>query len=200
MGRDPRYDVLFEPVAIGPVTTTNRFFQVPHCSGMGYRYPSAEAALRGIKAEGGWSVVCTQECEIHHSSDVGPYTEARLWDDRDIPALARMADAVHAHGALAGVQLVHQGQETANRYSREGPIAPSHAAVVTYDPVQARAMDKSDIKEFRRWHRAAALRAKHAGFDLVYVYAGHNLTLFTQFLSRRLNHRGDEYGGSLENR
>ena len=200
MGRDPRYDVLFEPVAIGPVTTKNRFFQVPHCSGMGYRYPSAEAALRGIKAEGGWSVVCTQECEIHHSSDVGPYTEARLWDDRDIPALARMADAVHAHGALAGVQLVHQGQETANRYSREGPIAPSHAAVVTYDPVQARAMDKSDIKEFRRWHRAAALRAKHAGFDLVYVYAGHNLTLFTQFLSRRLNHRGDEYGGSLENR
>jgi dimethylamine/trimethylamine dehydrogenase len=200
MGRDPRYDVLFEPVAIGPVTAKNRFFQVPHCSGMGYRYPSAEAALRGIKAEGGWSVVCTQECEIHHSSDVGPYTEARLWDDRDIPALARMADAVHAHGALAGVQLVHQGQETANRYSREGPIAPSHAAVVTYDPVQARAMDKSDIKEFRRWHRAAALRAKHAGFDLVYVYAGHNLTLFTQFLSRRLNHRGDEYGGSLENR
>jgi dimethylamine/trimethylamine dehydrogenase len=200
MGRDPRYDILFEPVAIGPVTAKNRFFQVPHCSGMGYRYPSAEAALRGIKAEGGWSVVCTQECEIHHSSDVGPYTEARLWDDRDIPALARMADAVHAHGALAGVQLVHQGQETANRYSREGPIAPSHAAVVTYDPVQARAMDKSDIKEFRRWHRAAALRAKHAGFDLVYVYAGHNLTLFTQFLSRRLNHRGDEYGGSLENR
>jgi len=200
MGRDPRYDVLFEPVAIGPVTAKNRFFQVPHCSGMGYRYPSAEAALRGIKAEGGWSVVCTQECEIHHSSDVGPYTEARLWDDRDIPALARMADAVHAHGALAGVQLVHQGQETANRYSREGPIAPSHSVVATYDPVQARAMDKADIKEFRQWHRAAALRAKLAGFDLVYVYAGHNLTLFTQFLSRRLNHRGDEYGGSLENR
>jgi dimethylamine/trimethylamine dehydrogenase len=200
MARDPRYDILFEPVAIGPVTTKNRFYQVPHCTGMGYRYPSAEAALRGIKAEGGWGTVCTQECEIHHTSDVGPFTEARLWDERDIPALARMVDTVHAHGALAGVQLVHQGPETPNRYSREPPIAPSHSTIPQYDPVQARAMDKSDIRDLRRWHREAALRAKRAGFDLIYVYAGHHLTVFSHFLSRRMNHRIDEYGGSLENR
>ena len=53
MTRDPRYDVLFEPVKIGPLTARNRFYQVPHCSGMGYRYPNAEAHMRGIKAEGG---------------------------------------------------------------------------------------------------------------------------------------------------
>jgi dimethylamine/trimethylamine dehydrogenase len=200
MAREPRYDILFEPVAIGPVRTRNRFYQVPHCSGMGYRYPSAEATLRGLKAEGGWGVVCTQECEIHHTSDVGPYTEARLWDDRDIPALARMVEAVHAQGALAGVQLVHQGPETPNRYSRENPIAPSHSVIPQHDPVQARAMDKSDIRDLRRWHREAALRAKRAGFDLIYVYAGHHLTVFSHFLSRRTNHRTDEYGGSLENR
>jgi dimethylamine/trimethylamine dehydrogenase len=52
------YDVLFEPVAIGPVVARNRFFQVPHCNGMGYRDPSAEAAMRAVKAEGGWAVVC----------------------------------------------------------------------------------------------------------------------------------------------
>ncbi|MDH3474151.1 MAG: NAD(P)-binding protein [Rhodospirillales bacterium] len=200
MGRDPRYDILFEPVKIGPVTARNRFYQVPHCSGMGYRYPSADAAMRGTKAEGGWAVVCTQECEIHPSSDVSPYTEARLWDDRDIPALARMVEAVHAHGALAGIQLVHNSHHSPNRYSREAPIAPSHAPVSTYDPVQARAMDKSDIKAFRGWHRTAALRAKQAGFDLVYVYAGHDLSLLMHFLSRRANQRSDEYGGSLENR
>ncbi len=200
MARDPRYDVLFEPVQIGPVTARNRFFQVPHCSGMGYRYPSAEAAMRGVKAEGGWAVVCTQECEIHQSTEVSPYAEARLWDDGDIPALARMTEAVHAHGALAGIQLVHQGYHAANRHSREPPIAPSHTPCATYDPVQARTMDKTDIKTLRHWHRDAALRAKRAGFDIVYVYAGHGLTLLMHFLSRRHNRRSDEYGGSLENR
>jgi dimethylamine/trimethylamine dehydrogenase len=167
---------------------------------MGYRYPSAEAAMRGVKAEGGWAVVSTQECEIHESSDVSPYTEGRLWDDRDIPALARMADAVHEHGALAAIQLVYQGHEVSNRYSREPAIGPMHRPVAIYDPFQARAMDKSDIRAFRRWHRDAALRAKRAGFDLIYVYAGHDLTMTMHFLCRRYNQRTDEYGGSLENR
>ncbi|MFL6182562.1 MAG: trimethylamine dehydrogenase, partial [Actinomycetes bacterium] len=59
--RDPRYDILFEPVPIGPVTAPNRFFQVPHCNGMGYRDVTALATMRGIKAEGGWGVVCTEQ-------------------------------------------------------------------------------------------------------------------------------------------
>ncbi len=57
MSRDPRYDVLFEPVRIGPVTARNRFYQVPHCSGMGHNYPSTDAAMRGLKDEVGWAVV-----------------------------------------------------------------------------------------------------------------------------------------------
>ena len=47
MPRDPRYDVLFEPVAIGPVTAPNRFYQVPHCSGMGSAMPNTLATMRG---------------------------------------------------------------------------------------------------------------------------------------------------------
>ena len=85
--RDPRYDILFEPVQLGPVTARNRFFQVPHCNGMGHRHPTAHAHMRGVKAEGGWAVVCTEEVEIHPSSEVSPYIEGRLWDDADIPAL-----------------------------------------------------------------------------------------------------------------
>jgi dimethylamine/trimethylamine dehydrogenase len=73
------FDILFEPVRIGPVVAPNRFYQVPHCNGMGYRMPQALAAMRGIKAEGGWGVVCTEEVEIHHSSDLSPYIEGRLW-------------------------------------------------------------------------------------------------------------------------
>ena len=200
MARDPRYDILFEPVRIGPVTAKNRFYQVPHCNGMGHRLPRSTAAMRGIKAEGGWGVVCTEECEIHPSGDVWPAAEARLWDDRDIPALALMTEAVHEHGALAGVELVHNGVSAANRYSREVPLGPSHERTMNYDPVQARAMDKQDIRDYRRWHKAAALRAKKAGFDIVYVYAGHEMSIAMQFLQRRRNPRGDEYGGSLENR
>ena len=200
--RDPRYDILFEPVAIGPVTARNRFYQVPHCNGMGYRDPTALAWMRGVKAEGGWAVVCTEQVEFHHSSDITPFIELRLWDDRDIPMLARMADRIHEFGALAGIELAYNGVNAPNLYGREVPMGPSALPVqtFTYDPVQARAMTKRDIRDLRRWHRTAALRARRAGFDLVYVYAGHALTHLHHFLSRRYNHRTDEYGGSLENR
>jgi dimethylamine/trimethylamine dehydrogenase len=60
-------------------------------------------------------------------------------------------------------------------------------------------MDKEDIRTFRRWHRNAALRARDAGFDLVYVYATHGY-LLSHFLDPEANTRTDEYGGSLENR
>ena len=200
MSRDPRFDILFEPVRIGPVTAPNRFYQVPHCNGMGHQYPSSMAEMRAIKAEGGWGVVCTEECEIDYSSEISGTIEGRLWDDRDIPVLARMCDKVHAHGVLAGIELVHLGMHAANNYSREIPMGPSARPIDLPDPVHARAMDKEDIRALRRMHREAALRAKRAGFDIVYVYAGHDMATLMHFLSPDLNDRSDEYGGSLENR
>jgi len=202
LSRDPRYDILFEPVRIGPVTARNRFYQVPHCNGMGYRDATALATMRGIKAEGGWAVVCTEMVEIHPGSDVAPYVELRNWDDRDLPMLARIAEKIHAHGSLAGIELCHSGYTAPNRWSREIPIAVSARPVASdfHDPIQARAMDKQDIADLRRNHREAALRARQAGYDLIYVYAGHGLGIFQHFLSRATNLRSDEYGGSLENR
>jgi dimethylamine/trimethylamine dehydrogenase len=202
MTRDPRYDVLFEPVRIGPHIARNRFYQVPHCNGMGYRDASALAAMRGMKAEGGWAVVCTEMVEIHHTADVSPYVELRLWSDQDIPMLARIAEAIGAQGALSGIELCHSGYTANNLWSREAPMAASPMPTASYfhDPIQARGMDKEDIRNLRRAHRQAALRARQAGFDLVYVYAGHGLGIFQHFLSRATNLRTDEYGGSLENR
>jgi len=55
MTRDSRFDVLFEPVQIGPVTAKNRFYQVPHCCGMGFNWPQSHAKMREMKAEGGWA-------------------------------------------------------------------------------------------------------------------------------------------------
>ncbi|HEX8842420.1 MAG TPA: FAD-dependent oxidoreductase [Sphingomicrobium sp.] len=200
MSRDPRFDILFEPVRIGPVTARNRFYQVPHCTGIGWTQPETLARLRGIKAEGGWAVVATEETEIHPSADCEPFHEGRLWDDRDIPALAMTADAVHEHGALAAVEIMHHGGSVANWGTRIAPLAPSHRPIIYYSPVQARAMDKQDIRDLRKWHRDAAIRSKKAGFDIVYVYATHDLSIAQQFLERRKNDRIDEYGGSLENR
>jgi len=198
MPRDPRFDVLFEPVQIGPVTAPNRFYQVPHCTGMGYRRPRTLATMRGVKAEGGWGTVCTEYCSIHPSSDDEPYPSASIWDDQDVKALAMTVDEVHAHGALAGIELWHGGAASANHYSREAPLGPESRPAGVWNPVQTRAMDKSDIRDLKRWHLEAARRAQRAGFDIVYVYAAH-WYLIRQFLLPS-NQRNDEYGGSLENR
>jgi dimethylamine/trimethylamine dehydrogenase len=198
--RDPRYDVLFEPVQLGPVTARNRFFQVPHCNGMGHRDPTAHAVMRGVKAEGGWAVVCTEEVDFHPDSDTGGYIEGRLWDDADIPMHERLVDQVHAHNSLAGIEFVHNGMASANLYGRIPPAGPSHLPVKEYAPIQARAMTHDDIADLRRRHRAAVRRALTAGYDLVYVYAAHNLSTLQHFLSPWSNLRDDDYGGALANR
>ncbi len=202
MPRDPRYDVLFEPVKIGPVTAPNRFYQVPHCTGMGSAMPNSLAAMRGAKAEGGWGVVCSEYCSVHSSADDYPWPHCTLWDDEDVRAHALMTDAVHAYGSLAGVELWYGGIGTASLGSRQPPMGVDSAPVLHYHPIQTRAMDKTDIREFIRWHRDAALRGKAAGYDIIYVYACHGSHGYLPgyFQSARTNHRIDEYGGSLENR
>ncbi len=200
--RDPRYDILFEPVKIGPVTAKNRFYQVPHCNGGGYRDPSAAAEMRRVKSEGGWGVIFTEQVEIHHTSEITPFIELRIWDEDDMPALAKMADAIHSHGALAGIELAYSGANGPNLYTREVPLAPMHMPILTFtsDPVQARAMDKEDIRNLRHWHRLAYRRAKRAGYDILCLYGAHGFGVIQHFLSPRTNQRTDEYGGSLENR
>ncbi|MCC5984504.1 MAG: FAD-dependent oxidoreductase [Rhodobacteraceae bacterium] len=199
MARDPRYDILFEPLKIGPVTAKNRFYQVPHCTGMGYLRPQMLNAMRAVKAQGGWGVVCTEYCSIHPSSDDLTHASASLWNDDDIRAHRLMTDAVHEHGALAGAELWHGGARSANHFTRLVPMDVASLPNLSGHPYQTRAMDRADIRDLRHWHRRAALRARDAGFDIVYVYATHGY-LLANFLDPRVNNRGDEYGGSLENR
>ncbi len=201
MQTEPNHQILFDEVKIGPKTARNRFYQVPHCNGMGHRWPRTMAEMRGVKAEGGWAVICTEECSVHPTSDLTPATLMRLWDDTDLPVHELMVNKVHEHGALAGIQLVHNGQSVRNYLSRMPSLAPSPTPTETSNSTQARGMDKSDIRELRRWFRDAALRSRKAGYDIVYVYAAHGImTLLFQFLQKRFNKRTDEYGGSLKNR
>src|ERR1700751_2831570 len=115
---ESRYQALFDPVKLGPVTAPNRFYQVPHCSGMGHVLPRTLAAMRAMKAEGGWGLFAPKYSPIHPSSNHLPYPFAALWDAGDVANLAAMAQQVHAHGALAGVELWHGGSYVPNLASR----------------------------------------------------------------------------------
>ena len=201
VSQDPRFDILFEPVQIGPVTSKNRFYQVPHCNGTGDSSPRILAGMREVKAEGGWGVVCTENLMVDPSSDIAPFQAVRLWSDEDVPSQELMVEAVHKHGALAGCELTHFGIAASNRNTRAVPMGPSSRMTMeSIDPRQSRRMDKTDIKNFRLRHRQAAIRAKQAGFDVIYVYCTLENSILAQFFSKKINDRTDEYGGSFENR
>jgi len=166
--------------------------------------PHTRAAMREVRAEGGWGVVNTGYCSVHPASDDAPLPYCRLWDDEDVKAQSLMVDAVHRHGALAGVELWHGGGGTANRLTRVTPMSVSGVSYdISYPPwvslTKSRPMDRQDIREFRRRYVAAAKRARSAGFDIVYIYAGMGYGPY-QFLLPWTNKRTDEYGGSLQNR
>lgn len=204
MTRNKRYDVLFEPVKIGPVVAPNRFYQVPHDLGTGNHMPHIHAGMREVRAEGGWGVVNTGYCSIHPSADESPFPFCHLWDDEDTRSLSLVADAVHKHGSLAGIELWWHSGSASNRMTRMSPMSASGVCYNTTIPnwislIKSRPMDKSEIREFRKWYVEAAIRAKAAGFDIIYIYCGMGFGP-SQFLQKKLNKRSDEYGGSFENR
>ena len=197
--RDPKYDILFEPVQIGPKTLKNRFYQVPHCIGAGSEKPGFQAYHRAIKAEGGWAAVCTEYCSIHPESDDTMRVSARIWDDGDVRNLAYMCDRLHAFGALAGIELWYGGPHAPNMESRHTARGPSQIPSDFEVNVYPRYMDRDDIALVQQYYVDAAVRAREAGFDIVYVYGAHSY-LPLQFLVPFYNRRTDEYGGSFENR
>jgi dimethylamine/trimethylamine dehydrogenase len=195
--RDPKYDVLFEPVRIGPKTMRNRFYQVPHCTGFGVQKPWTQARFRATKAEGGWAAVCTEYAPINPEAGGYPAPSAQIWDDGDVRALSLTADAVHVQGALAGIELHHGGVHSWPE-SRMPPLTPSPIAADGV-PIVGKVMQRSDIRRTQEEWAAAARRSRSAGFDIVYVYGAHTF-LPMQFLAPFFNQRTDEYGGSLKNR
>ena len=200
----PSHRVLFEPVQIGPVVAPNRFYQVPHASGMTESNPRVRAAFRETKAEGGWGVVSTGAVSIHPSSDDSPLPFARLWNEADIASHALSTEAIHRHGSLAAVELWHGGAAVMNRTSRLPPLSPSGISwaathVGFMGQLRPKKMTGADIAAVLHWQRLATRRALDAGFDILYVYAGMGY-LGYEFLLPEYNHRDDGYGGSLENR
>ena len=196
-----RLDVLFEPVRIGPVTAPNRFYAVPHATGHGWSQPNGAIALRAMKAEGGWGTVAVQITEISPDTDMANHPMERIWDDSDIPRHAAQVEAIKRHGSLAAIELGHGGARARNITTGLPVIGPSALPVLRPEvPIQVKAMDKADIRKFREAHMAAVKRAALAGYDIIYVYASHDISILNHFLSASINRRNDEYGGSFDNR
>jgi dimethylamine/trimethylamine dehydrogenase len=200
VARDPRHDILFEPVQLGCKTLRNRFYQSPHCTSFGAELPGAQAGIRAMKAEGGWAAVNTEFCSIHPSSDSRPLVSARLWDDDDARNLGRMAEQAHEHGALAGVELWHGGCVAGNLESRLPARSVSQLTDESLYSTSCYELDKAGIREIQGWYVAAARRARDVGFDIINIEGAECGALTQHFLMSKFNRRTDEYGGSLANR
>jgi dimethylamine/trimethylamine dehydrogenase len=196
--RDPRYDLLFEPIRIGPKVMKNRFYQVPQCTGAGHVRPGSDAGHRAVKAEGGWGGICTESCSIHPEVNQSTTTCTTLWDEGDVINHRHMVDEVHKWGALAAVELGAGGVKD-NLWSRYVAPAfdrfPSTGAhkVYTYPATE------EDIARILQMYEDAARRARDAGFDILYIHGAAGV-FPVHALSRHFNRRTDGYGGSFENR
>lgn len=198
--RDPRHDLLFEPIAIGPKVLPNRFYSVAHTINMGSDQARGMAHYRAMKAQGGWGAVSTDLADIAFSSDPSPLATCSLRSDDDVAALRLMTDMVHEHGALAAVELHHGGVLAANLTSRETPIGVTEMSSDISFFSSCREMDEGEIAEAVAAYGRAAARARAAGFDIVTLLCAYGGDLTSQFLWPHYNRRTDGYGGALDNR
>ena len=196
-----QYKALFAPLKIGPVTAPNRFFASPHSTGHGWTEPKGAIALRAMKAEGGWGTVAVGLTEISPSSDYANHPMERIWDEKDIPRHHLQVNEIKKHGSLSAIELGHGGMQSRNLTTGLPIIGPSNLSILRPEiPSQSKAMDLTDIKSFRNEHKAAVKRSLKAGYDIIYVYAAHGLSILSHFLSVNTNKRLDQYGGTFENR
>jgi 2,4-dienoyl-CoA reductase-like NADH-dependent reductase (Old Yellow Enzyme family) len=197
---DP-FPILRSPVSIGPMRLRNRVVLLPH----GLFYASRPRLLpvqRQIdyyraRARGGVALVVTESAVTSADGEQrGPLVMSS--DPRCVPGYARMAEAVHAEGALVCGQITHFGNQGEQRVTRRPLAGPSALA----DPGRrepAARMSSATLARIRDDFATSARHLRTAGFDGVELKASHD-GLLRQFLSPLTNDRDDEYGGNAENR
>ncbi len=205
-----KLEPLFEPFSIRNMTLKNRLVQTSMYSW--YATSEGEVSDRHMaymvrRARGGAGLIMVENTCIDWETGRGSGMPIRIDEDRFIPGLNDLANALHREGAKIGVQLYHAGRQSDARarlvkagIATDEP-APLSASDVTSTAIgdQPRPMLVSEIDDMVEKFAAAALRAVNAGIDVIEVHAVHGY-LLTQFFSPQTNHRDDEYGGSLENR
>jgi len=207
----PEVDLL-SPLTLRSLTLRNRIAMAPMC-----QYSAEDGMANdwhlvhlGSRAVGGTGLVIVEATGVTPDGRITP-GDLGIWSDGHIAPLAHIARFVHSQGAVAGIQLAHAGRKASTAAPWTGGatlatpgqggwpvVAPSAIAFHPGDPLPV-ALDEAGIDRIVDAFEAAARRALAAGFKVIEIHAAHGYLLH-QFLSPHSNARGDDYGGSLENR
>jgi len=149
------------------------------------------------RARGGAGLIIVEATYVQPSGRVW-FQGIGIDDDRHIPGLGQLADAVHRWGSKIEIQLVHGGRQSTSTVSRLPVVAPS-AIPCPITGSFPREFSPQEITDLIEDFAQAARRAKAAGFDGVELHGAHGY-LLSQFFSAHVNHRTDKYGGDLRGR
>jgi len=197
---------LFEPLRIGPLTARNRIVLGAHFTLFGDPNPTwGEPGFYGARyaryladrAEGGTGVIIAGQAHVHPTSAYQMLNNTQSWKPEAVPGLRLVASAIREHGALAFLQISHNGAAAGSgNWAKLPLLAPSGLAVRIDNP---KVLELAEIAEVVAGYGQTAANAAAAGFEGIEVHAAHGY-LISQFLSPVTNQRTDEYGGGLENR
>lgn len=189
---------LSSPAQIGTLQLRNRLVMTP--MHLGY-CPKGEVTdqlieFYRVRARGGVALIVVGGCGIDRIGNA--FGMAQLDEDRFIPGLRRLVDAVHAEGAKIVPQLYQAGRYAHSGMTGQPSVAPSPipSRLTGQTPVE---LTEEKIVEIIASFVNAAQRAQTAGFDGVEILASAGY-LISQFLSPLTNHRTDRYGGDLQAR
>jgi 2,4-dienoyl-CoA reductase-like NADH-dependent reductase (Old Yellow Enzyme family) len=205
---------IFDPLTLRDITLRNRLGVSPMCM-----YSSEDGHATdwhlvhlGSRAVGGWGLIVAEATAVTPEGRISPQ-DAGLWKDSQIQPLERITRFIKTHGGTPGIQLAHAGRKasTARLFSVPKPgkalspaeggwpvVAPSPLAFDQQSPVPHE-LTVAEIKDIQAAFAAAAVRALHAGYELLEIHGAHGY-LINEFLSPLTNQRGDAYGGSFDNR
>src|SRR5579875_198417 len=190
---------LFQPLAIGPCDVRNRIMFGSHTTNFARHHLLSQhhADYYAARAGGGAGIIVLEE-HIVHPSDL-PYERALLGFLPETPqAISRVSERIHAHGALAIVQLNHNGQQSSSDHHQHELWAPSAVQDVVSREIP-KAMELADIAAVVEGFALTAKHAVQGNADGVELQIS-DRSLLRQFLSPLTDQRDDRYGGTLENR
>ena len=183
---------LLSPLSLGSAELQNRIVSTAHQTTLiSDHLPTDDfVAYHEARAAGGAGLIVLEAAAVHRSGLLTGKTLA-LFDEVAVPALARVADAVHAHGTRLFVQLFHGGREQIMSPPRQPAVAPSAVPTPRFH-VEPRALDGHEIEEIIAGYGTGAAIAAEAGLDGIEISAAHNY-LIAEFFSPETNHRTDEW-------
>ncbi len=202
MKPNERFPNLLSPLNVGRLTFKHRMMSSPTSqaeTGADGGLTADNINYYRMRAFGGASLVTVGDCIVEIASGCSHPMMVAMDDERSVYSLAKCADAIHAGGAMAGIQIDHGGELASPEFLGEGfePMGPTDFIDEYGDHIRAMTID--DIERISDRYAEAVVSAKNCGFDLVQVHCGHGWLLH-QFISELSNKREDEYGGSFENR